>query len=252
MASLRYVAAVAVLPVVLALPGAAEAYIGVSPTISYDGSYTVSWTEASGGVTRAHLAESFNGGPWSSVTVTGTYSRAYSGRGVGNYSYKIQIYIYDPESRTEIFEYETEVATVLVTTFTVPGAPGAISGPTSNSNGSYAVTWGSASGTVTRYDLYENGAVAYSGMALSASFSGRRNGTYRYKVQACNGVGCGAFTAELVLTVLHEDELTETLPDQPVVQPSVPAQGWVGTLAGAPEFRRDHIPVGQTDRSPRG
>jgi hypothetical protein len=118
----------------------------------------------------------------------------------------------------------------------VPGAPGAISGPTgTNTTGSYTLSWGAASGTVSRYDLYENGALAYGGLTLSASLTGRLSGTYSYQVQACNSSGCGPLTAAFGVTVSLL--LTDWLPPAALPQPPlvIPAQGWVGAL---PSTRR--------------
>ena len=39
----------------------------------------------------------------------------------------------------------------------LPGTPGAISGPTSSSSGSYLLSWGTSSGVVDYYSLFENG-----------------------------------------------------------------------------------------------
>ena len=92
----------------------ASANTAVSPTLTMSGSYTVSWTETSGGVIRAYLAESVNGGGWAKTTVTGTSSKAFTGKAIGTYAYKVQIYEYDYELRQEVFQYETNSATVQV------------------------------------------------------------------------------------------------------------------------------------------
>lgn len=88
----------------------------------------------------------------------------------------------------------------------VPGVPGNITGPTSTStSGSYTLSWTAACGAVTQYTLYENGTGIYTGnaQALSASIGGRSDGTYTYKVQACSVTGCGPFTPNFTVTVLH-------------------------------------------------
>jgi RHS repeat-associated protein len=216
---------------VLVAPVVAHASVSISPTTSYNGAYTVSWTDASGGATRAYLASSFNGGAWSKVTVTGTYSRSYSAMPVGTYSYKIQIYRYDLELRKELFERETSVASVLVTTPSAPAAPGPISGPTSTTIGTYSLAWGAAAPPVDRYELQENGVLIQSGTARSASFSGKGSGTYTYRARACNAYGCGAFNPEFQVTVVAT--LTTTVPNDTFVQPVVPEQQWVGALPGS-------------------
>ena len=84
----------------------------------------------------------------------------------------------------------------------VPGAPGPISGPSSSSSGSVTLSWGTASGVVATYQLYENGAFVFNGFP-NATLSGRADGTDTYAVQACNSAGCGAFTPNFPVTFIH-------------------------------------------------
>jgi hypothetical protein len=82
-----------------------------------------------------------------------------------------------------------------------PGAPSWISVPSGTiTNGSYSVSWGFGSGSVGWYELYEatNASfsgqyLAYSGGGVSAGFS-KGDGTYYYRVRACNGAGCSGYT----------------------------------------------------------
>ncbi|TQV70542.1 fibronectin type III domain-containing protein [Exilibacterium tricleocarpae] len=87
-----------------------------------------------------------------------------------------------------------------------PGTPTRISVPSSSSNGSFSVSWGSSSGYVLRYELSQNrtgtslwGNV-YSGRALSKTVS-VSDGSYRYRVRACNNVGCSGFRYSGTVTV---------------------------------------------------
>src|SRR6266571_1112918 len=93
-----------------------------------------------------------------------------------------------------------------------PGVPGPMSGPTSTvTNGAYTVSWtasqpvaGVSSRFIDRYELFENGALLYTiaPWILSASVSGRADGTYGYKARACNSAGCSGFNANYNVTVL--------------------------------------------------
>lgn len=83
---------------------------------------------------------------------------------------------------------------------TLPGVPASITVPSSSSSGSYTLSWGAATGTVTAYELYEatnpgfsGQALAYSGTALSAALSGRAVGTYYYRVRACLATECSDY-----------------------------------------------------------
>lgn len=94
--------------------------------------------------------------------------------------------------------------------FTVPvnepaGAP-SLNVPSTSSNGSYSVTWSAVTGA-TSYTLQEQvnsgtWATAQSSAALSWTASGKSNGSYGYRVQACNSSGCGAWSTTASVTVL--------------------------------------------------
>ena len=87
-----------------------------------------------------------------------------------------------------------------VTSGAPPGIPASITVPSSSSTGSYTISWGAASGTLTAYELYEatnsgfsGETLAYSGTALSKAISGKGNGTYYYRVRACYASMCSAY-----------------------------------------------------------
>ncbi|MGH3262347.1 MAG: hypothetical protein ACRDNS_10150, partial [Trebonia sp.] len=95
--------------------------------------------------------------------------------------------------------------------YTVPPDPGAppapvsISVPSSSSTGDITVSWASAS-TATSYVLQQqfNGGAwtqAYSGSGTSTSLTGLGNGSYVYRVRACNSAGCSAYTTSTTLKV---------------------------------------------------
>ncbi|MEX2964097.1 FG-GAP-like repeat-containing protein, partial [Microbulbifer sp. TYP-18] len=73
-----------------------------------------------------------------------------------------------------------------------PGAPGTPNNPTSSSNGSYTISWAAASGIVTYYLLQEssnNGSSWTShntGTSRSFSVTAKPEGSYLYRVKACN------------------------------------------------------------------
>lgn len=220
MASRRSLSGAAALAAVLALPASvasAAATISVSPTTSYDGSYAVSWTNPGVYFETAYLSESVNGGTWSRTNVTGTQSRSFTGKALGSYAYKVDFYFFDPELRRDFRVGGTSTATVVVS---APSTPGPITGPTSSATGAYTLNWGASTGTVSRYELHEDGVIAYSGTALSASLSGRSDGSHRYAVRACSTLGCSALTAEFVVTVLRIPP-----PPEPISAPRTSGSG---------------------------
>jgi YD repeat-containing protein len=89
----------------------------------------------------------------------------------------------------------------------MPSTAPALSAPAANSNGSYSVNWNSISGA-DRYILQKQtngsgwGVVQNSG-STSFTLSGQGPGTYSYRVQACNGTGCGPWSSTATVTVTH-------------------------------------------------
>ncbi len=90
-----------------------------------------------------------------------------------------------------------------------PGTPSSISAPATAETGSYQVSWGSASGVVTRYELQEskNGG-SYGPVSLpdplvqAMPFDKAAGNSYDYRVRACNGTAnCGPFTSAVKVTI---------------------------------------------------
>ncbi len=84
--------------------------------------------------------------------------------------------------------------------YPTPGIPGAISVPSEASTGSYTVSWGAASGALTRYELQERqNSAAWSNVpsvsGISHSFNKGAGDTYSYRVRACNHDQCSAYTS---------------------------------------------------------
>ncbi|NKZ40253.1 fibronectin type III domain-containing protein, partial [Oleiagrimonas citrea] len=71
--------------------------------------------------------------------------------------------------------------------------------PSTNHTGSYTASWDSVS-SATSYTLQEepsggSWSTVYSGSGTSATLSGHANGTYYYRLQACDIDGCSAWSA---------------------------------------------------------
>ncbi|HVI26067.1 MAG TPA: RHS repeat protein [Xanthomonadaceae bacterium] len=172
----------------------ASAPVPSAPALSSTGSYTVSWAAVAGASSYA-LEERFNSGSWTGVYSGSALSKALSGRSQGTYAYRLRACNAagcSPNSATR----------TMVVDFR-PAAP-TLTLPSSTTSHSFPVKW-TSSATATSYRLEQSAdggawTVAYSGTALSVSL-GRPNATYRYRVQACNGYGCGAYSAIRTITV---------------------------------------------------
>ncbi|MBY6212820.1 hypothetical protein KUV95_14780 [Microbulbifer agarilyticus] len=175
---------------ILGTPGAIS-----GPTNDADGSFTLSWAAASGVVARYELYKQTVGtSTWELVHSGTARSKAISGWGSGQYDFRVRAC-----SSTSCGSY---TANKRVTVARTPGVPASISTPSNNTSGTYTVSWGAATGTVTSYQFYEqkNGGSwvsKYTGTSRSKSFSGNGDGSYRYRVRACNKVGtytsCSAY-----------------------------------------------------------
>ncbi len=167
-------------------PGAISA-----PSVS-SGSFQVSWGAASGNVDRYQLQESINGSAWNTIQNTTARSKSLS-KSTGNY------YDYRVRACNQVgCSAYTAVKRVSVP-LPVPGVPGAISAPSTSTTGSYTVSWGASSGSVSSYQLQErmNGgswATVQNNTSLSRSFSKPAGTFFEYRARACNSSGCGEHT----------------------------------------------------------
>jgi len=87
-----------------------------------------------------------------------------------------------------------------------PDTPSAITGPTSDPDGSYSLSWGSLSGAST-YELERalNGGAWAQIQATSATTRNEVSlpvGDYSYRVRACNFVGCSEYTDVHIVSVV--------------------------------------------------
>jgi hypothetical protein len=112
-----------------------------------------------------------------------------------------------------------------------PASAPALTVPASNTTGSYTVSWTGVGGA-TSYTLQEqvNGggwSTIQAASATSKAISGKGNGTYGYRVQACNTGGCGAWSASHSVTVA----LPPSTPGKPSVSSTGPYYKTVVTVA---------------------
>ena len=194
------------------------------PATSTSLTYTISWGAAIGTVTRYELQHDTNSGFTAPFIV-------YSGTALtsnipvtqdGTYSYRVRAC-----NDSGCSNYQTGANGVVVTG--PPGVPSSITIPATSATGTYTISWGTASGTVTRYELVSpiNTLVCsrprgsppgspttcrwvtlfrniYTGPATSFLVTGKTTGTYLYQVRACNNVTCSDYrvgTNGVVVTI---------------------------------------------------
>lgn len=193
--------------------GAQAADIAISgPTASTTGSYTITVSEPNPAHygNLAQLQRQTNGGSWVELTLDANYQRQENDLASATYTYRARHGYYSPCfyycSTPGNWSY-TNWVTHTVAVSRPPATPSAITGPSSDIDGSFAIAWGSVS-NATSYKLERKlNAGTWSPVqntsATSRSENGLADGTYTYRVSACNAAGCSATTATKNVAVLH-------------------------------------------------
>jgi hypothetical protein len=159
------------------------------PSTNYDGAYTISWNAVSGASSYT-LQEKFNSGTWSDVYTDSSTSVSLTGRTTaGTWYYQVKA------CGATCSAYSGAKSVVV----SVPVTPGTPTGPATDADGSYTISWNEATGA-TSYQLEENyngGAwsIVYNSTGLSTTLSDRSPGAWNYRLQACSAVGCSAYSS---------------------------------------------------------
>jgi YD repeat-containing protein len=174
---------------------APPAWIDVPP-VSYTGSYSVRWG-AGGTVSTYELWESTssNFATQTRVFLGEGLIASISGHGSGTYYYRVR-----GCNGSACTSYRVGQNPTVVGPLVIPAVPALISVPTSG-NGSYPLSWAAVSGPVTHYHVQECGTAdfstsiwnVYNAMGTGFTLSNITNGTFYYRVRACNDAGCSAF-----------------------------------------------------------
>jgi YD repeat-containing protein len=191
-------------------PNSAEATIDVvlepqsapsnvsSPDSSSDGSYTVSWDGVEN-ATRYQLHERRNNGSWEQIHNGSDTIKARSGLNSGSYDYRARAC-----NDAGCSGWSSVVTTsVLHPPSTSPN----LSAPSSNSTGTYIVSWNGVDGA-DRYQLQESfnsgsWSTIFNAFDTSVGRGSQPNGSYRYRVRACNSSGCSSWSATTTVDVLR-------------------------------------------------
>ncbi|MBR9728086.1 hypothetical protein G3R48_08830, partial [Shewanella intestini] len=162
-----------------------------------DGAYTVSWAAVSG-ATGYQLEQKIGSGAWASIYTGTAPSKAVSGLSTNTYQYRVKAKY---ESLSGGYR-TSSVTTVLLS----PSIPASIATPTSTvTNGRYTISWAQVV-TATIYTLQEsvnNGVWSNLASQEDISFDHVVNtdGSYQYRVNACNASGCSDWKVSSTVTV---------------------------------------------------
>ena len=191
----------------------------ISHTVFTGSTHEVSWSmpSISPQVSRYELQRKVGSGNWSS-TYSGTdTSYSVSGVTAGRYSYRIRAC---SSSGCSSYSQESKVRVTQPTS--IPEPITRLYGPSNpERTGSFSISWyANYPRDAERYELFErigtgNWSSIYSGIGTRHAISSKANGTYSYRVRACNGAGCSTFSPER--------EVTVALPSSPTSAPNAPS-----------------------------
>jgi hypothetical protein len=190
-----------------------------------NGNYAVSWT-ASTSATSYDVQEAVNGGVWVTITAdTTALSISRPGTASGNYTYQVQA----KNSHGTRGFVTSSIVKVDTTYGVVPPAPTSLAVPMASADGNATLSWASVS-QITHYVVQQssdggsNWSNVYDGTVTTAALSGLANGSYLYRVEACNAYNCSAWKAgSNALVVTHPPTGVPTL--------SVPGNSTSGSYA---------------------
>ena len=177
--------------------------LAVSPALSENGDYTVSWSEArcatvAGSKVCRVLQEQVGDGDWTSLSgvAEDATSKDFEDQGVGTYAYRLV---------TGAGATLAVAAGPVRVEVKVP-VPAGLTGPAAEAvTDSYTVSWDTVTSAV-HYELQarldEGDWTMYNtGTATSKAFTGLDAGTWDYQVRACNAAGCSGWSGTLTVTV---------------------------------------------------
>lgn len=192
-------------PMAMADHGGSTAHepMGLSvPSTSSTGDYSVTWT-----VGTRQLQERKVGGYSYTTIYEGTSPKSFTNKGDGTYYYRLRKQFC---KWSECIWYYSEPEIIVVSNVTPPGKPGPISGPSTvyypSGRANYTLTWTKASGSVGEYQLRwrkDGGNWGTIHVSSNEQPLSPTDGTYDYRVAACNDAGCSAFTAIKTIEVIY-------------------------------------------------
>ena len=227
---------------VLKVPGIPGNFTGPSYGISLNGQFTLSWNQASGTVHRYELEER-NGGGWYPVPLDNNLDRfkefdASDARPDGSYEYRVRA------CNINCSNWSTPIGVGVLRT---PGVPGGLNAPDSDT-GNYTISWNTATGSVGSYRIQENngsgwgwegaGYLELGPTTTSVNISGHTDGSYNYRVAACNIFTCSAYSSLQTSDV----SIPPGTPSSISVSPGVTNQNvftitWGASSGGAQDYR---------------
>jgi len=171
-------------------PGTAPALS--APASGLNGNYTITWSTVAG-ANKYSVEELPNGGSWSVHSEVASSSLSFSGKPTGNYSYRVRAG--NNAGWSAVYSNTVSVASLQPPSSTV------VSAPQASSTGTFTVSWNGVP-LATEYRLEQSangggwGEIQRDG-STQRSISQGADGTYAYRVLACNAAGCSGYSNEV-------------------------------------------------------
>lgn len=186
--------------------------LSLSPATSRSGSFTLSWKSSWNGpypLQQYRIFQSFNGGGWTwAATVNNTTSYVFTDLATGSYAYYVVACNQGSAGAADCSGNSGE-ATETVALSAPSGLTFSPSG--TSTNGSFTLSWNSTWNgpyPLEQYRIYQssNGGASWTwaytiNNTTSKAISGLGDGTYTYKIQACNYTACSSFSSTASETV---------------------------------------------------
>lgn len=202
--------------------------MSVSSSTSYTGDYTLYLDVAVGCAVSYYggfcnvLDEKVGSGSWQTVLSESEpnvfiYTVPYSNKAVGTYQYRVRTLGNGSQAGVKDGPITVQVKK--------PTAPSGPTGPATDNNGAYTISWGVSTGA-TSYRLaqrrYVNGSwgswtVYNTGSSRSKSFSGKGDGVWQYKARGCNSRWCGSYSGTINVKVANTPGVPGSLSVDPVI-----------------------------------
>ena len=186
--------------------------LSLSPATSRSGSFTLSWQSSWNGpypFQQYRIFQSFNGGDWTwTATVNNTTSHVFTDLAPGSYAYYIVACNQGSAGAADCSGNSGQATE----TVSMSGPSGLTFSPSGTStDGSFTLSWNSTWNgpyPFEQYHIYQstNGGASWTWVytinnTTSKAISGLADGTYTYKIQACNHTACGYFSGTASETV---------------------------------------------------
>lgn len=155
-----------------------------APTTDSDRTFTISWSASTGeDVTKYQLQGRISTtSTWSSLYNGASRSKTYTAPSDGTFYFRVRAY-----NDRGWGSFSNTDSTIVAKK---PGTPSSLTVPGTDYDGNVTISWGTASGTVDKYQLQQqtNGgswSTVYQGTAKSKALT-LGTGSYKFRVRACN------------------------------------------------------------------